>query len=96
MPRVRFTVRTMMIAVAIVAVLLLCSYDWPRRERCYEIASRHASLSVEYRRNAKGARSMLRAAAWHDHMRRIFEDAADRPWEPIPVSSPFPPRALEP
>jgi hypothetical protein len=54
-PRVRFTVRTMMVAVAIVAVFMACSYDWSaRRDRCYDIASRHASLSAEYRPNAQG------------------------------------------
>ncbi len=60
-----------MIAVAVVALLLVWSYDRSaRRDRCYEIASRHASLSAEYRRNANGTRAMLRIAAWHDLMRR--------------------------
>jgi hypothetical protein len=91
-PRVRFTVRTMMIAMAVVALLLVWTFDRSaRRERCYEIAARHANLSAEYRRNANGNGGMLRIAAWHDHMRRMFENTADRPWEPIPASSPFPP-----
>ena len=82
----------MMVAVAVVAVLMVWSYDWSaRRDRCYEIASRHASLSAEYRRNANGDQGMLRIADWHDHMRRTFEEAANRPWEPIPKSLPFPP-----
>jgi hypothetical protein len=82
----------MMAAVAIVAVLMVWSYDWSaRRNRCYEIASRHASLAAEYRRNARGDRGMFRIADWHDHIRQTFEEAADRPWAPIPKSSPFPP-----
>jgi hypothetical protein len=92
LPRVRFTVRTMMVTVAIVSLLMVWSYDWSaRRERCLDIASRHASLAAEYRRNAKGGQGMLKIAAWHDHMKQIFEDAANRPWEPIPKSSPLPP-----
>jgi hypothetical protein len=92
LPRVRFTMRTMMVAVAVVAVLMVWSYDWSaRRDRCYEIASRHASLSAEYRRNAKGDQGMFRIADWHDYMRRTFEEAADRPSEPIPKSLPCPP-----
>jgi hypothetical protein len=92
MPRVRFTVRTIMVVVAIAAMILAWSYDRPaRRERCHEIAARHASLSAEYRRNADGDQTMLRIAAWHERMGRMFESAADRPWEPIPASLPFPP-----
>ena len=94
LPRVRFTVRTMIVTVAIVGVLIGWSYDWSaRRERCFDIASRHASVAAEYRMNAKGDQGMLRIAAWHDHMNQMFENAANRPWEPIPRSSPFPPPA---
>jgi hypothetical protein len=82
----------MMVVIAMVAVSTVCSYDWAaRRERCFDIASRHASLAAEYRRNAEGDQGMLRIAAWHDHMKEMFENAADRPWETIPKSSPFPP-----
>jgi hypothetical protein len=78
-PRIRFTTRTIMSAVAVVALLLVSPYDRStHRERCYEIASRHASLSAEYRRNAKGSSRMLTIAEWHDYMRRVFESAADR------------------
>jgi hypothetical protein len=97
LPRVRFTTRAIMIAVAVVAVLLMCFYDRStHRERCYDIASRHASLSTEYRRNARGSDDMLKIATWHDHMRRMFENAANRVWEPVPQSSPFPPTTWQP
>lgn len=86
------TTRTIMIAVAVVALPLVWSYDRSaHRERCYEIASRHGSISAEYRRNANGNGGMIRIADWHDQMRQMFESAANRPWEPIPASSPFPP-----
>jgi hypothetical protein len=92
-PRVRFTLRTMTVAVAVVAVVVVWSHDWSgRRDRSYEIASRHASLSAEYRRNAKGDQGMFRIADWHKHMKRTFEEAANRPWEPLPRNLPFPPR----
>jgi hypothetical protein len=92
LPRVRFTVRTMMVTVAVVGVLMVWSYDWSaRRERCFDIASRHASLAAEYRRNARADQGMLRIATWHDYMKQMFVSAANRPWEPIPKSSPFPP-----
>ncbi len=97
LPRVRFTVRTMMAAVVVVAILMAWLYDWSgRRERCYEIASREAAFAGEYRDNAHGDPDMLRIAAWHDHMRQTFENSANRPWEPIPKSVPSPPSYWKP
>ena len=97
LPRVRYTVRTMMAAVLVVALLMAWLYDWSgRRERCYEIASREAAFAGEYRDNAHGDPDMLRIAAWHDHMRQTFENSANRPWEPIPKSVPSPPSYWKP
>ncbi len=45
LPRVRYTVRTMMAAVLVVALLMAWLYDWSaRRERCYELEAIGRSL----------------------------------------------------
>jgi hypothetical protein len=91
--RVQLSMRAMMVLVMAIAVLLAWSYHWSgRTERCYELASRHAALSAAYAHNGRGTPMMLRIAAWHDHMRQRYEDAALRPWDQIPKSLPFPPR----
>ena len=59
------------------------------------IADNHARLGREYRRNARGDAGMLRTAAWHEHMRQVFEEAATQSGSPIPVSQPFPPKDCE-
>ncbi len=96
-PRVRIGLRSSMIAVAVLALLMAWCYNWSeRRYRCGEIASRHAAVGMEYRLNARGNLDMLRIAAWHDHMRQVFQNAAERPWEQIPTSRPVPPANWQP
>jgi hypothetical protein len=89
----RPTVFIWMLAVAVIAIGLSFLSDRGARhaERCLEIADNHARLAANYREGAKVYPPSLRVAAWHDHMRRQFEQAADRPWSSIPVSWPFPP-----
>jgi hypothetical protein len=94
---VRLTVFQLLLAVAVCAIVTYVVTEVPRRrarehtERCLVIADNHARLSREYRRNAGGDAGMLRTAAWHEHMRQVFEEAATQSDAPIPVSQPFPP-----
>ena len=97
-PRLRLTVFRVLLAVAVCAIgsylasESLRGSNGRRYEQCGVIADWHARTGREYRRNAGGAPSMLRIAAWHEHMRRVFEDAADRSESPLPRSQPFPPK----
>jgi hypothetical protein len=97
LPRVRLTVFRIMLAVAACAVVSdftsegLKGPTRKRYEQCVIIADNHARMGSEYRTNAGGDPLMLRIAAWHEHMRQVFEDAADRSESPLPMSQPFPP-----
>jgi hypothetical protein len=97
LPRVRLTVFRLLLVVAVCAIVTYVVTDGPKRramertERCLVIADNHARLSREYRRNAREQAGMLRIAAWHEHMRQLFEEAATQSGTPIPVSQPFPP-----
>jgi hypothetical protein len=90
---VKLTVQRLMLATALAALLLACGSGGvsQRRDRCFEIADWHSRIGSEYRKNARGDAVMLRIADWHEHMRRRFEAAAHRFWEPLPSTSPFPP-----
>jgi hypothetical protein len=96
-PRMRLTVFRLLLIVAVAAILLHLGTDRlkgrarERYDRCVQLAASHASLAVEYRRNARGSASMLRIAAWHEHLRSEFERAARAPRSPTPRSQPFPP-----
>lgn len=96
--RIRLTVFRVLLAVAIAAILLHLAIE-PFRDRardhynrCVSIAETHASLGAAYRKNAQGDPLRLKIAAWHEHMRREFEQAAQHPELPMPRSQPFPPR----
>jgi hypothetical protein len=97
LPRVRLTVFRLLLVVAVCAIVTYVVTDGPKRrarertEWCLVIADNHARLSREYWRNAQGNAGMLRIAAWHEHMRQVFEEAATQSGAPIPVSKPFPP-----
>jgi len=96
--RVWFTVRRMLVAVGVCAIVTYAVSERLKGRirdsygRRLEIADNHARSAREYRRNAGGDPGMLRLAAWHEHMRRVFEDAAARYGTPLPASSPFPPK----
>jgi hypothetical protein len=97
-PSVRLTVFRLLLVVAVCAIVTYVATDGlnrrarERTERCLVIADNHARLGREYRRNARGDAGMLRTAAWHEHMRQVFEEAATQSGAPIPVSQPFPPK----
>jgi len=61
-------------------------------EPCRATAGSHSRIGREYRKNAGGDPVMLRIASWHEHMRRVSEEAAARPESPLPISQPFPPK----
>ncbi|MDR3623245.1 MAG: hypothetical protein P4L85_28080 [Paludisphaera borealis] len=96
--RIKLSVRDLMLTVALLAIPLSWAADktGQRRDRCLDLADRHSRLGAEYRRNSGGLESMLHAADWHSYMSRCFEEAADRPWEPIPKSMPIPPKRWSP
>ena len=98
LPRVRLSVFRMILAVAVCAIVSYVVSEQlkgPIREgyeRCRATADSHSRMGREYRRNAGGDPVMLRIASWHEHMRRVFEEAAARPESPLPISQPFPPK----
>ncbi|AMV40642.1 hypothetical protein [Planctomyces sp. SH-PL62] len=102
MRRVRPTVFRWILAIAVAAIVSHVATDRlkdrvrTRFEHCAQTADWHARVGAEYRRNAAGAGSMLRVAAWHDAMRRAFEHAAAHPKVAVPRSLPFPPSGWEP
>ncbi len=99
--RFRWTVFRMLLVIAIAAILLHIATDSGRRralqryERCMSVADWHSRIGAEYRKNARADANMLRIAAWHEHMRRSFEQAAERPWMPMPTNQRFPPESWE-
>jgi hypothetical protein len=110
-PRVRFTMLRMMVAVAIPAILM---GGWKmKRERQLRLGqvAFHANLEGDFQRLLKfieprvaelrakgvegpfGAQENYRAMLDHSsRMRRKWERAAARPWEPV---DPDPPQPLE-
>jgi hypothetical protein len=82
LPRVRFTVRWLMIAVAAVALVPMCWNVWSgRRERFLELADRHALHAAEFRRNILKLPYAPAHAAIHERDRRRCEQAANNPYE---------------
>ena len=96
-PRVRFTVRRMMVAVAILAVLMGGMLGaWRRQERFMRLSRAHSAKAGWLEMEAFGPRSVMnraeRSAAmnavhWHDAVAWRYRHAASRPWltvEPDP------------
>lgn len=89
-PRVRFTVRRMMVAVAIVA-------GW-RDARRMEYGFRALDHAVRERAFATGSSGCFtlacainpRKAAYHADLARKYEWAAEYPWLPVPPDPPEP------
>ena len=97
-PPIRLTVFRLLLVIAVSAILLHLATDplrsraRDRYERCLQLAASHANLGAGYQHNARGDIVMLKCAAWHEHMRREFERAAQQPQSPLPQSQPFPPK----
>jgi hypothetical protein len=103
-PRVRFTVRTLMVAVALAAIILgPVAYLKHRRDRFRALASRHASQVLGYKIDSNGFRPLFlghdglpvspregQRDLWHRKMKWQYDEAALRPWAPAPPDSPEP------
>jgi hypothetical protein len=99
LPRVRFTVRRMMVAVAIMALCLTAWSFWARRdERFLKFAIEamtHATLARAYE-TGRPFDSRVRApvdpqkAAYHAALVRKYEYAARYPWLPVLPDPPEP------
>jgi hypothetical protein len=97
LPRVRFTVRRMMVAVAVAAMTLApVAYLERRRERFTSLAAFHASQVVGYEIDGSGWRPVFigrdgrpvshqkgERDLWHSRLKQKYEEAALRPWAPV-------------
>jgi hypothetical protein len=99
MPRVRFTVRQLMIAAAVVAVLMAAGVGLQRRTAHLKRlslwqsgeANRWELLLTESSVNGPLASAILDKVHWHDAMAARFERAARSPWLPIEAAPAAPP-----
>jgi hypothetical protein len=101
LPRVRFTVRRLMIAVAVLALLLGATAIRQRRAHFQSLADYHA---VQARHIQSSHGSMIRPggtlvhvplgspsrAAYHKDMAIKYEHAASRPWMTVEPDPPLP------
>src|SRR5689334_5536829 len=103
MPRARFSVRAMMIAVAVAALLLIGVVLWRRSEEYRRRAESHDSLlwselPVAVDEAASPGRlgggltvkGLLRRAKYHHDMSRKYRRAAARPWHAVEPDPPEP------
>ncbi|MDB5352838.1 MAG: hypothetical protein JWN86_4085 [Planctomycetota bacterium] len=97
LPRFRFTVRRMMIAVAIVAGLIWAGLELLGR------SERFLARSLEHVGDAAMEGTLVitedgpayvgmksEKARWHEAMRRKYDYYGRRPWLPVPPDSPQP------
>lgn len=98
LPRIKLTVFHLSLGIALIAILLFMTTERlkGRRDRLLNIADNHARIGADYLRNAHGNADLLRIGAWHAHMSREFERAADQPWTVPPSSLSFPPKGWNP
>ncbi len=87
LPRVRFTVRRMMVAVA-VAACIFCLIE--RRRRFLIIVGRLRMPDARFLRHPGDADYVLRLARWHDELQAKYEFAAAHPWLPVAPDPPAP------
>ena len=99
MPRVRFTVRQLMIAAAVVAVLMAAEVWLHRRTAHLKRLSRMQSgeanrwelLLSESSVNGPLASAILDKVHWHDARAATYERAARSPWLPVETGHHAPP-----
>jgi hypothetical protein len=77
----RMTIRTLMIAVAVVALCCVGVQTYRRRAFCVDRADLYAVLETTYRAAPVESKKFGR-------LRRDFERAARYPWLPIPAEPP--------
>ncbi len=85
-PRVRFTVRRLMVAVAVVACIF---WVIERRRRFLIIVDSHRTPDARFLRH-RGANYELRLIRWHDEMQVKYEFAAAHPFLPVAPDPPEP------
>ena len=89
--RLRFTVRRMMVAVAVVACIFWASLlIMERRRRFLMIAGSLRMPDARFLRYRDNAVYELRLARWHDEMQAKYEFAAAHPWLPVAPDPPAP------
>jgi hypothetical protein len=97
--RLRFTVRRLMTAAAVVALLMATGVGLQRRaahlRRLSFLQSREANrwelLLTEISVNGPPASAILNKVHWHDSMAARYERAARSPWLHIEAAPPPPP-----
>ena len=100
LPRVRYTVRRMMVVVLIVAIMLAIHVTLQRRRVRFEQLSRYHIQSIRIESSCSWAPyepeesdvlsdKALWQAIWHAKLSRKYSEAARRPWLPV---SPDPPQ----
>jgi hypothetical protein len=98
MPRVRLTVRQLMIAAAVAALVLTTWVGLQRRAAhlrrsslCQSLqANRWELLLTESSVNGPLAAAILDKVHWHDGMAARYERAARLPWLPVETAPPAP------
>ena len=93
LPRVRFTVRRMMVAVAVVAVPLGAITELKRRrDRFQWLGSYHAGKTGMQYINSFSPRPRFSTPRgyWHYELSRKYMIAAERPWLPVDPDPPDP------
>lgn len=89
LPRPRFTVRRLMVLVALLGALLGVGIEGNRR------MTRFSRRAFYHRVNAMGPGVDLgpafeRKRAWHEQMERKYDYAAGHPWLPVAADPPPP------
>ena len=95
LPRPQFTVRRLMVAVAIMGIVLLVTVE--RRDRFRRIAAHHqaefkklVSRHPEIVYGHPSDKPIIRRLEWHEPMRLKDERAARYPWLPVGPDPPDP------
>ncbi len=87
LPRLRLRLRTLLIAVAVVAVVLDGWRVWKRREWRLERVRLHRRLAASARAGRDGMLSFKPHPEWaekHEQLSRLYEGVAWFPWLPPP------------
>ena len=97
MPRLRFTVRRMMAAIVVVAILLGAGLELVRRrERILRMSEAHvgfAGLEGTLDVTDEGPAYFglkTEKGRWHEFMRRKYDYYGHHPWLPVPPDPPEP------
>jgi hypothetical protein len=96
LPRVRFTVRQMMVAVAVVAMLFGGVQGMKRRQERLSSLARHHGVkmleggSLSMVLSQEHGRYFFAKRVWHERMHRKYRLAAARPWRHVEPDPPEP------